>query len=42
MKEIKTTTIYTEDRINKFLKIYYFDKIKVLRIILNTLIIIII
>ena len=38
MKEIKATTIYTEDRIKKFLNYYYFDKIKVTRIILNILI----
>ena len=38
MKEIKTTTIYTEDRIKRFLNYYYFDKIKITRIILNILI----
>ena len=42
VKEIKTTTTYTEDRIKRFLKFYYFDKIKVMRIILNILIIIVI
>ena len=42
MKEIKTTTTYTEDRIKKFLNVYYFDKIKVLRIILNILILVVI
>ncbi len=42
MKEIKTTTIYTEDRIKKFLKIYYFEKIKTIRIVLNILILIVI
>lgn len=42
MKEIKTTTIYTEDRIKKFLKFYYFDKIKTIRTILNILILIVI
>lgn len=42
MKEIKTTTIYTEERIKKFLKFYYFDKIKTIRIVLNILILIVI
>ena len=42
MKEIKTTTIYTEDRIKKFLKFYYFDKIKTIRIVLNILIVVVI
>ncbi len=42
MKEIKTTTIYTEDRIKKFLKFYYFEKIKTIRIVLNILILIVI
>lgn len=42
MKEIKTTTVYTEDRINKFLNFYYFDKIKTIRIILNILIVVVI
>lgn len=38
MKEIKTTTIYNEENIRKFLKIYYFERIKTTRIILNILI----
>ena len=42
MKEIKTTTTYTEERIKKFLNIHYFDKIKVVRIILNILIVVVI
>ncbi len=42
MKEIKTTTEYTDDKIKKFLKIYYFDKIKTTRIVLNILILVII
>lgn len=42
MKEIKTTTIYNQENIKTFLKIYYFDRIKTIRIILNILIIILI
>lgn len=42
MKEIKITTVYTEEKVKKFLNIYYFDKIKTIRIILNILIIIVI
>lgn len=42
MMEIRTTTTYTEDRIKKFLKFYYFDKIKTTRIVLNILILIVI
>ena len=39
MKEIKNTTIYTKEKVKEFLKIYYFEKIKVPRIIINILII---
>ena len=42
MKEIKNTTIYTKETVKKFLEVYYFDKIKSLRIILNIFIAIII
>lgn len=42
MKEIKTTTIYSEAKIKQFLKIYFFDRIKSIRIILNILIILLI
>ena len=42
MKEVKTTTIYTKDRLNKFLEIYFFDKFKIVRIVLNILSIILI
>ena len=42
MKEIKNTTIYSSENIKKFLEIYYFEKIKKPRIILNILIAIII
>ena len=42
MNEIKTTTTYTEEKIKNFLKIYYFDKLKNIRIVLNILIIIVI
>ena len=39
---IKTKTKYTEERIKRFLKYYYFDKIKLPRLILNILILVII
>ena len=42
MKEIKNTTIYTKEKVKEFLKIYYFEKIKVPRIIINILIILVI
>ena len=42
MKEIKNTTIYTKENIKKFFEIYYFERIKTIRIILNILIIVII
>ena len=42
MKEIKTTTIYNKENIKNFLEIYFFERIKTLRIILNILIIIMI
>lgn len=40
MKEIKNTTIYTKENVKKFLEVYYFEKIKKVRIILNIFIII--
>ena len=42
MKEIKNTTTYTKEKVKKFLEIYYFERIKTIRIILNILIIVII
>lgn len=42
MKDISVTTIYDEDRIKRFLKVHYFEQIRVPRIILNILIIIVI
>lgn len=42
MKEVKTTTTYSSNQIKKFLEVYYFDKIKVVRLILNILILIMI
>lgn len=42
MKEVKTTTIYSEDIIKSFLRIFYFERIKNIRIILNILIVILI
>lgn len=38
MKEINTTTIYNEKIVRKFLKDFYFEKIKYIRIIINILI----
>lgn len=42
MKEIKNTTIYSKDRVKEFLEIYYFERIKGIRTILNILILVII
>ena len=42
MKEIKNTTIYSGETVKKFLEIYYFERIKGVRIVLNILIAIII
>lgn len=42
MKEIKTTTTYSEEKIKTFLKIYYFERIKTARILINILIAILI
>ena len=42
MKEIKTTTTYSEEKIKTFLKIYYFERIKTTRILINILIAILI
>ena len=42
MKEIKTTTTYSEEKIKTFLKIYYFERIKTTRILINILILAII
>ena len=39
MKEIKTKTKYTKETIRNFLEIYFFERIKVIRIILNIFII---
>ena len=37
MKEIKNKTIYTSDNVKKFLEVYYFEKVKVPRLIINIL-----
>lgn len=37
MKEVSVSTIYTKERLNKFFRIYFFDKIVVIRIIVNIL-----
>lgn len=42
MKQIKNTTIYTKETIKTFLEIYYYEKIKKIRIFLNIFIAIII
>ena len=42
MKEIKNTTIYTKTNVKNFLEVYYFERIKNIRIILNILIIVIV
>ena len=42
MNEIKTTTTYTEEKVKSFLNFYYFDKIKIIRIILDILILVVI
>jgi len=38
MKEIKTTTVYSEKLVKKFLKDFYFERIKYVRILINVLI----
>lgn len=42
MNEIKTTTTYTEEKVKRFLNFYYFDKIKIIRIMLDILILVVI
>lgn len=42
MNEIKTTTTYTEEKVKSFLNFYYFDKIKIIRIVLDILILVVI
>ena len=42
MKEIKTTTIYNENILKKFLEFHYFESMKTVRIILNILILVVI
>lgn len=42
MKEIKNTTVYSSDKVKKFLEIYYFERVKTMRIVLNILITILI
>lgn len=42
MKEIKNTTIYSKERVKEFLEMYFFERIKGIRIVLNILIIVII
>lgn len=41
MKEIKNTTIYNKENIKTFLEIYFFERMKTIRIILNIFILII-
>ena len=40
--EIKNNTTYTSNLVKDFLKVYYFDKIRVIRIIMNILILVLI
>lgn len=42
MKEIKNTTIYSKNIVKEFLEVYYFERIKGIRIILNILICVIV
>lgn len=42
MKEIKNTTVYNKENVKKFLEIYYFERIKGIRTVLNILILVII
>lgn len=42
MKEIKNKTTYTEDNVKSFLEVYFFEKVKIPRIIINILIILVI
>lgn len=42
MKDLTTTTIYEEKLVKKFLKDFYFDKVKYLRIVINILIAVIV
>ena len=42
MKEINVTTKYTDEKIKKFLNVYYFDKVRTIRIVLNIFIVIVI
>ena len=42
MDEIKNVTIYSKEQIKKFLEVFYFDRIKYPRIIVNILILIMI
>lgn len=40
--EIKNNTIYTNDLVKEFLRVYYFDKVKTIRIIMNILIVVLV
>ncbi len=42
MREIKTETVYSKEQIKKFLTVFYFDRIKYPRIIINILILVMI
>lgn len=42
MKDIKNKTIYTEDNVKKFLEVYFFEKVKIPRILINVLIILVV
>ena len=40
--EIKNNTIYTNDLVKEFLRVYYFDKVKTIIIIMNILIVVLV
>lgn len=40
--EIKNNTIYTNGLVKEFLRVYYFDKVKAIRIIMNILIVVLV
>lgn len=42
MKEVKNKTIYTEDNVKSFLEVYFFEKVRIPRMIINILIVLVI
>lgn len=37
MKEIETTTIYTEENVKEFYEVYFYEKIRIIRVVINIL-----